>query len=127
MSLSASFSLVEFLRSRTGEALRGAAHYDDDTYDILYIREDVREQYTSAEITQIFATLRQEKQTAQYQERALHLGGHRCSVDVYRDGILMNFIQNDFSGTVISLDASVGSDLLNFIDSCLEELTADEG
>lgn len=122
MAISASRQLVEFLQDQAGSALRSAAHYDTDGYEFLYLRDDVADQYTKDELRVVFETLSNEHATATEQQQVLHLGQHCCSVQVYDEGIMLNFAQTDTVRTLITLDPEAGRNLMTFIKNCLDQL-----
>lgn len=114
--------LSSFLRSNAGQHLRTVAQYDATDHQIHYLREDVAAKYEGADITELFDVLRDDQRRVGSQTEALQMGAHGCTVEVYEQGIILNFSQGPSVGTMVSLDASAGSDLLSFIVRCRQFL-----
>ncbi|WP_335998526.1 DUF7522 family protein [Halorientalis halophila] len=121
MPKSAANELVEFLDDRAGEYLRGAVHYSESDYEVLYLRDDVNERYTDETLAELFEYYR-EQNRAREREKPFDLGNDHCTVDFYDEAILFHFTQGDDVGTVITLDPGAGRDVNQFIVECLEQL-----
>lgn len=122
MSTQVSRALAEFFEEKTGTALRLVAHYNDESVEFVFLREDLEDHYTEADFERTFAIHRQEKETAVRQESAVDLGRHHCTLRVFDEAIVFNFAQSGGLGTVVSLSPEVGRDLISFITRCLQEL-----
>ena len=45
--------LAKFLQSEVGDELRSVIHYDEDTFNLVYARDDVRDQYTESDLENV--------------------------------------------------------------------------
>lgn len=126
-SIKASRALVEYLQDRAGEALRVVFHYDprSEGYEILYMREDIRDEYTEPELERHFDTFRRDSHLAEVQEGELSTGNHHCSIRVFDETLLFNFTHGPDVNTIVSIDPMVGRNLLKFVADSLEHVYAE--
>jgi hypothetical protein len=113
--------LVDFLKQEAGEYLRGAIHYTGDDYVSLYMRDDIKDLYSSEKMDKLAAYYRQENRK-QNSEEPFDLGMNHCTVNFYDDAILFHFTQGENLGTVITLEPEAGRDIVGFITKCLKQL-----
>jgi hypothetical protein len=122
MSRAIAQELASYLDHRAGEALRAVGHYSEDEYEVVHLRDDLRQQYTDEEIQAIVEDLRWESFTKSSQEGQFHLGGLKCSIQAFEEGVVMHFPYDDQHGTLVSLDPGAARDLMQFIDDCLTRI-----
>lgn len=116
--------LVNYLQDRAGPALRVVFRYDSDgeEYEILYIREEIEKKYSEAELRDHFDTFRRDAHLANVQETKLGTGDHHCSIRIFDETLIFNFTLGSRYNTIISLDPTVGRDLLGFVTEAMVEL-----
>lgn len=122
MSMKVSRELSSFFREEAGEALRVVAHYDTDSTEFIYLRDDLADGYSETDFERAFEIHRRDKEAAAHQESVIDAGRHHCTLRVYDGAIVFNFAQTGKIGTIISLDPDIGRNLLSFIMKCLHEL-----
>lgn len=118
MSRTVARELAEYLKQRAGDSLRVVGHYSTDDYEIVYLRDDVREQYSDDEIEEIVEDLRWESFAKPSQERQYRLGSLTCTSQASEEGVMMHFPYDDRYGTLVSLDPGATRQLMQFIDDC---------
>ena len=98
--------LEEFFEERTDGYLRSIINYEDREYEIVYLREDVAEEYTEEE-------LREAVDESIMDSLAAPVYGHvfsedhgelTCLVQCFANVIEMNFVLADGVGTAVALD-----------------------
>lgn len=116
--------LVNFLQDRAGPALRVVFQYDSagEEYEILYIRKDIEKKYSETELRDHFDTFRRDAHLAGIQETKLGTGDHHCSIRLFDETLIFNFTLGSRYNTIISLDPTVGRDLLGFVTEAMAEL-----
>lgn len=116
--------LVNFLKDRAGPALRVVFQYDSsgEDYEILYMRDNIEKKYSEAELRDHFDTFRRDAYLAGVQETKLGTGGHHCSIRIFDETLIFNFTMGSRYNTIVSLDPSVGRDLLGFVTDAMAEL-----
>ncbi|WP_435068290.1 hypothetical protein [Haloplanus sp. C73] len=116
--------LVEFLEDEAKEHLRGAIHYSEEGYELLYMREDVDAMYSDDDLLNLSAYYRQQSDV-QTTDEPFTLGNCHCNVSFYDEAILFHFGQGDSIGTVITLEPEAGRNIVGFITECLKLLHFD--
>src|SRR6056297_1653070 len=104
MSVASSEALTEFLRERVGDHLRSVIYYDDDGGEVLYVRDDVADQYTDDDIDQVVRDVRLEAVEKPHQESLYEHGPLNCTVRSFDDAVEMHFPHDETSGTAVALD-----------------------
>jgi hypothetical protein len=122
MSRAVARELAEYLEQRAGDSLRAVGHYSTDDYEIVHLRDDVREQYSDDEIEDIVEDLRWESFAKSTQERQYRFGSLNCSIQAFEEGVVMHFPYDDNRGTLISLAPGAARQLIGFIDDCLSQI-----
>lgn len=61
-------ALTDFLKDRVGDHLRSVLRYDEDGGEFLYLRDDVAEQYSEAEMKDVVRDVRLESVDKRHQE-----------------------------------------------------------
>jgi hypothetical protein len=104
--------LENFFEQRTDENLRSIVKYEEESYDIVYLRDDVAEQYTTEEIESAIDDSRMESLTAPIYEDTYSEdhGQLTCLVQCFENVIEMNFVLEDGIGAAVALDAEAMSD-----------------
>lgn len=104
--------LENFFEQRTDENLRSIVKYEEESYDIVYLRDDVAEQYTTEEIESAIDDSRMESLTAPIYENTYSEdhGQLTCLVQCFENVIEMNFVLEDGVGAAVALDAEAMAD-----------------
>ncbi|WP_418286867.1 hypothetical protein [Halorubrum sp. DTA46] len=104
--------LENFFEQRTDENLRSIVKYEEESYDIVYLRDDVAEQYTTEEIESAVDDSRMESLTAPIYEDTYSEdhGQLTCLVQCFENVIEMNFVLEDGVGAAVALDAEAMAD-----------------
>ena len=122
MSRAIAQELASYLDQRAGDSLRAVGHYSADDYEIVYLRDDVRDRYSDADIKEIVKNLRWESFAKSTHEGQYHLGSLNCSIQAFVEGVVMQFPYDDKHGTLITLDPGAARQLVAFIDDCLTRI-----
>ena len=108
--------LITYLRDHVDSSLRGVSVYDQDDYDIIYIRDDLRSKRVRSEVDQMIDRLRQE--TRAREQRSFPFGGLTGTLRSFEDAMVMHFPHTQDRGTLITLESEVGRDLNTFMHEC---------
>lgn len=107
---------VDALREHPDASLRLAVRYSGDNWDTVFLREDVRDRYTDAELDQRIETLVMKGHGDPPQEAPLSDFGTLDAVMRWYDGVVVaHFPVREWSGLVFTFDreASPVVDLAN--------------
>jgi hypothetical protein len=113
--------LVRFLKREAGEYLRGALLYDDDGYEMLYLRNDLQRVRLRSEVDTIVSRLREGSKASE--EETFPFGEFHGSVRCFEDATLLHFPMNG-GGVAVSLDPGAARNLNTFAGECLEQIHA---
>lgn len=112
---------VSYLRTQVGDHLRLAVTYDSDSYDTLYVRDDVAEKYPGRR-EQIIRDLLLEGVAEPRQEELYSLGTVSGTVRVFEEGITLHFTSGIHSGVLVSLDRDADPPIASFLRGCRKHL-----
>lgn len=121
MPRDAAIELVEYLSNRAGSHLRACAYYDETDYSILYLKDELDQQYTERELEKIADHMRQKVRRSRA-ERLFKMGEFRCSLLGYEDGLVLHFPQGGSKGTIITLEAAAASNFNTFTSEFAERI-----
>lgn len=110
--------LVSVLKEEVGDDLRSVIRYEEDDYEIAFIREDVDTIYEPAEINEVVDDLRLQGWGQSYLDGVFNAGNLRCSAFAFEDAMVLLFGQDGFEGALVTYEMGAGVDLDTFIDIC---------
>lgn len=104
--------LEDYFEQRTDGKLRSIVKYEESSYEIIHIRDDVAEQYTPDELESAIDESRMESLAAPIYENTFSEGHGQltCLVQCFENVIEMNFVLNDGIGAAVALDAEAMGD-----------------
>jgi len=112
--------LVEYLRRRVGDDLRGVAFYDESGCDILYLREDLRGDDPSTVAERMISYLKHESRSRE--RRVFPFGELNGTVRSFEDAAVMHFPLTQARGVVVTLDPNAARQLNSFMNDCIAQL-----
>jgi hypothetical protein len=122
MSVTSAESLTEFLKERVDDHLRSVIYYDDDGGDVLYVRDDVADEYTERDVAEVVRDVRLEAVEKPHQEDLYAHGSLNYTVRSFEDAVEMHFLHDETSGTAVALDGEVFASHDTFIGECLDAI-----
>lgn len=107
MVASVAVRLQRFFEEQVGADLRSIITYDAESHEVVYVREDVADQYSPAERANSIDTSRFDSLTGPIYEEAFspQHGDLLCLVQVFEHAVELNFILDDGVGVAVGLDA----------------------
>ena len=117
-------SLVDDLHDYVGDSLRTVATYDADGYELHYVRDDVDALYTDDEYEAIRRELVMQDFEAGYLTDLFEGGDLSCAVHTFDDLVTFHFVDEEFDGLFVSVDADTTLQLKPFLDRCGAALEA---
>lgn len=112
--------LTRRLRDVVGEDLRSVIRYDWDDYEILYVREDVKNAYEDREIEALYEEFRFESFGKRAAERRYVHGELKSTVRIFENAAEVNLVMGDGEGLAIGLEHPVAFQQPNVIQACIE-------
>ena len=110
--------LTPYLKDAAGEYLRGVVWYEDNEYDIRFIRDDLRTKRLKSEVDTMIDRLRRESRAGE--RRAFPFGDVNATVRSFEEAMVMHFPSTQGQGTVVTFDPEVARQLNTFIGNCLD-------
>lgn len=106
MAVQMASRLETYFEERTNDALRSIIKYDHEGVDIVYLRDDVADQYSEEEILDAVDESRMQSLSAPLHEEAFseNHGDLECMVNVFEHVVEMNFTLDDGVGAAVALD-----------------------
>lgn len=115
-------AFVRFVLERAGETVRSVVRYDADSSEVLFLRDDVADEYTPLTIETVMTALRSEGEQAERQEHVYPHGELNCIVRCFDDGLEMHFPYGGSDGVAVSLEPLAAQHLYGFVSDCLEHI-----
>lgn len=112
--------LVNYLEDRAGEYHQGTIRYTRDDFDILHLREDVRETYLTSRIARILRRVRPESSIDE--TRSFQFGELTATVRLFEEVIIIHFPRGNERGVVVSLEPETASNLSTFVSECINRI-----
>ena len=112
--------LHDFLEDRAGTLYRATVRYDGDSTDVLYLRDDVREDRMRSEIDRMLRRLRPESKSKE--TRSFPFGQLHATVRSFEEAVVMHFPIGRDRGIVVSLEPEAAKNLNTFIRRCQKRL-----
>jgi len=113
-------ALTKSLREYVGDDLRSVLRYDDDGAELVYVREDVADDYSATEVEQVVRDVRLEAVEKPHQEGLYEHGSLDCTVRCFDDAVEVHFPHDETSGTAVALDHDVLTDEDTLLGKCTE-------
>ncbi|MBX0324546.1 hypothetical protein EGH21_16070 [Halomicroarcula sp. F13] len=104
--------LESFFRAETDGSLRSIVNYEQGDFTVIYLRDDVGDQYATEEIDKAIDDSRLESLAAPIYSDIFSEdhGELTCLVKCFENVIEMNFVIEDGVGTTVALDSDAFGD-----------------
>lgn len=121
--------LEQFFEQRTDGELRSIVTYDKDSVDVVYIRDDVRAQYTDVQLQNAIDSARIESLYAPIYERTFSRdhGDLECMVTCFEHVVEMNFALGDGVGAAVAIDAEAMDEAHGMVSAARDVALEDRG
>lgn len=113
-------SLARYLDDRVDDLLRGVAHYREDEFEVVYLRDDIREQRHHDEVEQMLNRIKHE--VSAKEEQSFPFGHLHATLRVFDETIFLHFPIENQTGVVVALEPEVAQSLNSFVGDCLDHI-----
>lgn len=110
--------LRSHLEDRVGDALRSIVYYDEEIQRVVYIRDDAQEQITSRQAEALIDYLREREDVQEARKRLGFDDELQCTVHCWSNRTGLHFPHAPRSGTLVTVDTAVASELHSFVEEC---------
>lgn len=118
MSVQATARLAQYARNELNDALRSVAIVYDEEFEVLYLREDLKTEYTRETYGDIVAVFRGIPAATSRGEGTSPLGDRTSVVHCYENAFVFQFDINGCHSVLMSVEPDVGTKLRTFIRDC---------
>jgi hypothetical protein len=112
--------LAEYVYDRVGNGLRTVVIVREDDHEIRYLRDDLREEYTSDTYREVVDTFRLDDPFLSPGLTAKPVGERRALIDYHENACVIRLPYSESETILISVSRDAGRDLIEFIESCRE-------
>lgn len=115
--------LTEYCRESAGGQLRGVLAYSGDDVEIEYLREDLEDAYSDAELDRVtdvavaIHEIRTDHHTAD-----TPLGRPGPSLRVYANAVVLQLPLDESQGVIATFDPGIARNLLSFVQECQDRV-----
>jgi len=110
--------LVDLLKREVGDDLRAVGRYDKEGYDVLYIREDVANEFSQEDIEEIHHEMVLKGLGNQHIESLFNDEVLECSIYQFEDSVRLHFVNDDYLGYYVSFDYDGDVNPSRIVDEC---------
>jgi len=115
--------LTTYCRGRAGENLRSVVEYNDDSYVVAYLRDDLQAQYSEDQFDDLVQQARQvHTRVVAVGAEESPLGKAQATVHYFENAVVMQLVVDEKQGYFATFNSSVGQTLGAFIMDCLERV-----
>jgi len=116
--------LAEYVYNRVGDGLRTVVVVREDDYEIRYLRDDLKEEYTSDTYREVVDTFRLDDPFLSPELSSKPVGERRALIDYYENACVIQFPYSEEETLLISVSRDAGRALIEFVESCREVVQA---
>lgn len=115
--------LTKFCRERGGGALRLVFTYTEESGEILFAREDIRETHQNGGFVPLRRAAWNVHETILAEAPHIEtMGDYRVTVHTFDQAFVMQFRESADQGVAVSFDRGIGRNLHEFLLECEEHL-----
>jgi len=112
--------LAEYVYDRVGDGLRTVVIVRDDDYDIHYLSDELRREYTNDAYEAVVDTFRLESPFLSAELADTPVGERRALIDYHENACVVQFPYSESETILISVSREAGRDLIEFVEACRE-------
>lgn len=112
--------LTEYVYDRVGDGLRTVVIIREADYEITYLKDTLRQQYTKAEYTQVVDAFRLDDPFLSPGLSGKPIGERRALIDYHENACVIQFPYSETETILLSVSREAGQSLIEFVESCRE-------
>lgn len=109
--------LTEYLRQRAGDYLRGVVQYDDESFEVIYVRDGLDTDAFRQRVDHIHTNIVDRPTPKTGQES---FGKPYATLSVREHAVVINLRWNSTEGLLVGLEPDAARDLVAFIHEAME-------
>lgn len=117
-------TLTGYLRNQVNGYLRMVLIVRESSYDVQYLRDDLRDEYTSETFERVVDFFRFDDPLTNPNLESEPIGERQAVVYCHKNAILIQFPFSETESILVGLSREAGTDLLGFLENCRERVDA---
>lgn len=117
--------LADYVHDRVGDGLRTVVIVNEDDYEIHYLNDGLRRDYTKGAFTEVVDSFRLEDPFQSPELAGKPVGERRAIIEYHENACVIQLPFSASETILISVSRDAGRDLIEFIESC-REIVRDE-
>ena len=113
-------TLLSYLEETASAYHRGTVSYDGNSSNILYLRDDIREERLQSQIDRMLRRLRPE--SSPEEEQSFLFGELHSTVRVFDEALIMHFPLGNDEGVIVALEPDAARSMNSFIRECHQQI-----
>ncbi|MBX0325120.1 hypothetical protein EGH21_18995 [Halomicroarcula sp. F13] len=114
--------LAEYAHNNVNDALRTIAVVYEGDCEVLYLRDDLKGEYTAAEYKSVVDSFRVVPELTSDMTSEAPLGSKQCLIHYHEKAFVFQFPHEACHSLLLSVEPTVGSRLQSFINGCQQRL-----
>lgn len=121
-------TFAQYCGDRLGDDLRVVGSYSGDSRSVHYLREDLTDVYRIERLGPLIGKAREVHQPLHdVDQLEAPLGAVVAGVYAFENALVLHFLVGADQGVVVSVEPSVGRQLVSFLEECRRELDNELG
>lgn len=112
--------LADYCQDRLGDALRGVGYHTTDGYEVVYIRDDVTEDYPQERVDNFIRSSRSIHESLNTLDE---MGRPEASLHLLEEAMIVQFHFPGEGVIFVAMDEGVGRNFSKFVDDCLDQIS----
>lgn len=126
MAKEAAHRVTEYVKEKCGDDLRTVVLITEDGWDGIYLRDDLKEEYTKTVYGETVELFRPTEDTHFTSDLSLPLGTRHAAIFHHEEAFVMRFRYSGNEHILVSVSAGAGHELLEFLGDCRTIIQSDE-
>lgn len=126
MAKDAARRLKRYVEESVGDDLRTVVLITEDGWDGIYLRDDLKEEYTETVYGETVELFRPTEDTRFSSDLSLPLGTRHAAIFHHEEAFVMRFRYSWDEHILVSVSTGAGNDLLEFLGDCRTIIQGDD-
>lgn len=126
MAKNAARRLKRYVQEKCGDDLRTVVLITEDGWDGIYLRDDLKEEYTESVYGETVELFRPMADTESSSDLTLPLGTRHAAIFHHEKAFVMRFRYSWNEHILVSISPDAGHELLDFLGDCRTIIQGDE-
>lgn len=112
--------LAKYCQDRLGDGLRAVGYHSGTSFEVVYIRDGLEEQYPADRVQRFIEGSRSVHRDVEHMDDKM--GSPEASLHMLEEGLIIQFHEPGEDVVFLSMDRDVGRNFTRFIRECMNEM-----